>query len=295
MTIKGCRRGFSLIELLVVIAILALLIALLLPAVQKVREAAARIKEHNKMRQFGLAVHSFAADHDGRLPSMNDTDSAYIGTFFVLFPYLEMGNFQESTSTLRWRPRQLRSEADPSFSSLAGTAVDTFGDAVEQQGDTSYGFNELVFRPRANLNRSVPDGLSQTVGITQHYARCGPTAFMWAYGTPDCYGMTPTGGVERVPCWTRTFITQHPPTFSEAEMGDAVPPGTSPRGPLSVPTFQVRPMITECDYRVPQALFTAGLAIARLDGSAMTVSTSVPRAIFWGAVTPAGGEVLGDW
>lgn len=252
-----CRRpGVTVIELLVVLAILLLLAALLIPAVQRVRDAAARMQSSNNLKQLALAVHSFHDTNRGFPPIVGDCVGKTGSLHFFILPYIEQGPlFNEGTNAV-W-DNNVWGKPIAIYSDPRDTSAPPGNVYAHWLATTSYPGNWMVFKDGKEMTTigQITDGTSNTLMFGQRYQMCNGTPAAWGY--PGLYLWAPM----------------------VAYYNQSLP--------------QQAPVQSECDPSRPQAIGNA-LLIALCDGSVRTIGPGI-SAITWANVCdPADGNVLGN-
>jgi type II secretory pathway pseudopilin PulG len=308
---------------LVVIAIIAVLIGLLVPAIQKVREAAARTQCMHNVRQISLAVHTYVGANK-RLPSLyiyNATSRDFCGLFFLLLPYIEKDNVYKlgtranpdilSGNYTRWAgypavaatvvPTYI-CPSDPTFP----TNMDMMLGETTGFASCNYAGNVMVFDPNmpGTLTTGMPDGTSNTIVFAHRLKLCdanapdaisggGNTSTEWAAEPRDMYW-----GPHCVPGFGyQDYVRARGsnPNFNPRLNFNTTIPNFSFGG---IP-FQTMPQTAEgngtCLVEAtvsPHSVMVAGLG----DGSVRAVPSSISRTTWVNACNPADGNVLGsDW
>jgi len=291
------RHAFTLIELLVVIAIIAILIGLLLPAVQKVREAAARMRCSNNLKQMSLGMINCADNNNGNLPpsiglypsktAVNNNGDG--GTLFYLLPWIEQDNlFKSSLAPPAANNDPGRNNNLPVYSQWAAQVkraqISTYicsADATQaraqernQWGEgamSSYGVNGMVFRQTywggamKKYPSSLSDGTSNTVLFAEKVA----------YSNSGNYN--------------ENYWPDWGPLFASDEQGQET-------GANSAPQFSVRGYPAVASGGRASSMHAGTILVGLGDGSVRGVSTGISVTTWWASLTPDQGETLGgNW
>jgi prepilin-type N-terminal cleavage/methylation domain-containing protein len=272
------RGAFTLIEILVVMAVISVLVGLLLPAVQKVRAAAARMQSLNNLKQQALAVHNHHDEHQ-RLPSYRSSSDIHPfkwSAHWQILPYLEQGNL------VRVSEAHLPPAADQGIKiRILLDPTDPTDPEVKRRngGACSYAFNMRVVG-------------GQSVGIYWWDQRSNPKV-TGLNNPPDIPG---TGSLVGVGDGTSNTIllTQRFATCYDvySHIAAFLSPDRTVYAPDWLPQVGIHPR--QCVGGVAQTVLPS-ILVAFCDGSVRAIPGEAAKANWWAASTPNGGEVLGDW
>jgi len=296
------RSGFTLIEVLVVIAIIAILIGMILPAVQKVRESAARTQVFNNLKQCALATHNMDSTFQ-RLPpacglfGKTALTGAEYSMFVHMLPFIEQSQIetlasQDLPNATGWANRPIatyRAPLDPSQNDGKGPGGFGVGNIVANyQVFGQPNINRM--NGQASLANGFPDGTSNTIMFATKYGQCGP--------------VNPLVGVPLGSAWPLINFPPNSILTAGAYFAYSTPTitGYIPNAAGVGVTFQVapshppRPNTVVCDPNYAQAYTISGLQVSLADGSTRMLSPSLSGLTWRNALLPNDRQPLGsDW